>query len=225
MHEAQVIPKANVCSHTGLTIPECHCPRCYEAMLARHANGSGGIREVVDVPNPRTAPGPPAAPYRLLTDVDIGPGAQIAPFTNLYGCRIGAESRIGPFVEIQRGASVGARCKIQSHTFICEGVEIHDEVFVGHGVMFVDDKQPRATNVSGDLQHGGDWQPPRTVVAQGAYVGSGAVVIGGVHVGAGAVVGACAVVTRDVPPRANVVGVPARFVAGHRWSAAKPHVA
>ena len=225
MAEAQVIPKPNVCSHTGVTIPECHCPRCHEAMLARHANGSSGKREVAGVPSPRAAPAFTAAPNRLLTDVDIGPGAQIAPFTNLYGCRIGAESRIGPFVEIQRGASVGARCKIQSHTFICEGVEIHDEVFVGHGVMFVNDKQPPATNVSGDLRHGGDWQPPRTVVAQGACVGSGAVVLGGVHVGAGAVVGACAVVTRDVPPRANVVGVPARFVAGHRWSAAKPHVA
>jgi acetyltransferase-like isoleucine patch superfamily enzyme len=191
-------------------------------MLARHANGSNGTRSVHNRP---AAPALTAAPYRLLTDVDIGPGAQIASFTNLYGCRIGAESRIGPFVEIQRGASVGARCQIQSHTFICEGVEIHDEVFVGHGVMFINDNQPRPTNVSGGVQHGGDWEPPRTVVARGASVGSGAVVLGGVHVGAGAVVGACTVVTRDVPPRANVVGVPARFVAGHRCSVAKPHVA
>jgi UDP-2-acetamido-3-amino-2,3-dideoxy-glucuronate N-acetyltransferase len=165
------------------------------------------------------------APHRLIEGVEFGVDVRVGPFVNLYGCAIGDGTRVGPFVEIQGGASIGARCKIQSHTFICEGVEIHDEVFVGHGVMFVDDKQPRATNVSGDLQHGGDWQPPRTVVAQGAYVGSGAVVLNGVHVGAGALVGACAVVAKDVPPLANVVSVPARFAARHRWSAAKPHVA
>jgi len=187
MNEAQVIPKANICSHTGLTIPECHCARCHEAMLARHANGSSGMRVVH---SPPAAPAVDAAPYRLLTDVDIGPGAQIASFTNLYGCRIGAESRIGPFVEIQRGASVGARCKIQSHTFICEGVEIRDEVFVGHGVVFVNDKRPRATTGSGTLQTDDDWQLLHTLVEPGASVGSGAVVLGGVRVGAGALVGA-----------------------------------
>jgi acetyltransferase-like isoleucine patch superfamily enzyme len=149
----------------------------------------------------------------MLDDVDVGPGARIASFTNLYGCRIGAESRIGPFVEIQRGASVGARCKIQSHTFICEGVEIQDEVFVGHGVVFVNDKHPRATNSCGDLQDGCDWELLGTVVARGASVGSGAVVLGGVQVGAGALVGAGAVVTKDVAPGATVVGVPARAMA------------
>jgi len=213
MNEAQVIPKANICSHTGLTIPECHCARCHEAMLARHANGSSGMRVVH---SPPAAPAVDAAPYRLLTDVDIGPGAQIASFTNLYGCRIGAESRIGPFVEIQRGASVGARCKIQSHTFICEGVEIRDEVFVGHGVVFVNDKRPHATTGSGTLQTDDDWQLLHTLVEPGASVGSGAVVLGGVRVGAGALVGAGAVVSKDVPAGATVIGVPARAVAVHR---------
>jgi len=213
MNEAQVIPKANICSHTGLTIPECHCARCHEAMLARHANGSSGMRVVH---SPPAAPAVDAAPYRLLTDVDIGPGAQIASFTNLYGCRIGAESRIGPFVEIQRGASVGARCKIQSHTFICEGVEIRDEVFVGHGVVFVNDKRPRATTGSGTLQTDDDWQLLHTLVEPGASVGSGAVVLGGVRVGAGALVGAGAVVSKHVPAGATVIGVPARAVAVHR---------
>jgi len=213
MNEAQVIPKANICSHTGLTIPECHCARCHEAMLARHANGSSGMRVVH---SPPAAPAVDAAPYRLLTDVDIGPGAQIASFTNLYGCRIGAESRIGPFVEIQRGASVGARCKIQSHTFICEGVEIRDEVFVGHGVVFVNDKRPRATTGSGTLQTDDDWQLLHTLVEPGASVGSGAVLLGGVRVGAGALVGAGAVVSKDVPAGATVIGVPARAVAVHR---------
>jgi UDP-2-acetamido-3-amino-2,3-dideoxy-glucuronate N-acetyltransferase len=213
MNEAQVIPKANICSHTGLTIPECHCARCHEAMLARHANGSTRIRVVH---NPPAAPAVTAAPYRLLTDVDIGSGAQVACFTNLYGCRIGAESHIGPFVEIQRGASVGARCKIQSHTFICEGVEIRDEVFVGHGVVFVNDKRPRATTGTGALQTDADWELLHTVVEADASVGSGAVVLGGVRVGAGALVGAGAVVSKDVPAGATVIGVPARAVAAHR---------
>jgi UDP-2-acetamido-3-amino-2,3-dideoxy-glucuronate N-acetyltransferase len=220
MNEAQVVPKADICSHTGVTIPECHCARCHKAMLARHANGGGDVREVVGMPNPRAAHAVTAAPYRLLTDVDIGPGAQIASFTNLYGCRIGAQARIGPFVEIQRGASVGARCKVQSHTFICEGVEIGDEVFVGHGVVFVNDKHPRATTAAGALQTDGDWELLHTVVEPGASVGSGAIVLGGVRVGAGALVGAGAVVTKDVPAGATVMGVPARVVAGHRWAPA-----
>jgi acetyltransferase-like isoleucine patch superfamily enzyme len=184
-------------------------------MLARHANGSEDRGEVVEAPDPPVPPSVTAVPYRLLTDVDVGPGAQIASFTNLYGCRIGAGSRIGPFVEIQRGASVGARCKIQSHTFICEGVEIHDEVFVGHGVVFVNDKHPRATTPSGTLQADDDWELLHTVVEPGASVGSAAVVLGGVRVGAGALVGAGAVVTKDVPAGATVTGVPARVVAAH----------
>ena len=141
------------------------------------------------------------APFRLITDVEFGEGVVVMPFTNLYGCRVGDETRIGPYVEIQRGASVGARCKIQSHTFICDGVSIADEVFVGHGVVFVNDKRPRTT---------GDWELQRTFVEQGASIGSGAVVLGDVRIGSGALVGAGAVVTRDVAPGSTVLGSPAR---------------
>jgi UDP-2-acetamido-3-amino-2,3-dideoxy-glucuronate N-acetyltransferase len=152
------------------------------------------------------------APHRLIADVTFGEGVVVHAFTNLYGCRIGDESRIGPFVEIQRGAVVGARCKIQSHAFICEGVELDDEVFVGHGVVFVNDNHPRATSARGLLQSDGDWELERTVVEERASLGSGAIVLGGVRIGAGALVGAGAVVTRDVPPGATVVGSPARPV-------------
>ncbi len=131
-------------------------------------------------------------------------------FSNLYGCTIGDGTRIGTFVEIQRGALIGARCKISSHAFVCDGVTIEDEVFVGHGVMFVNDKRPAATDAAGELQSSEDRELLRTRVESRASIGSGAVVLGGVRVGAGALVGAGAVVTRDVPPRATVVGVPAR---------------
>ncbi|HEY7344987.1 MAG TPA: acyltransferase [Gaiella sp.] len=131
-------------------------------------------------------------------------------FTNLYGCAIGDDTRIGTFVEIQRGAAIGSRCKIQSHTFVCDGVTVEDEVFVGHGVMFVNDKTPRATAESGELQTEDGWTLLRTVVERGASIGSGAVVLGGVRIGAGALVGAGAVVTRDVPAGSVVAGVPAR---------------
>ena len=150
------------------------------------------------------------APWRLLDDVVLGKNVLVAPFTNLYGCEIGEDTRIGPFVEIQRGARIGARCKVQSHTFVCEGVTVEDEVFVGHGVMFVNDKYPRATTAAGDLQTGDDWQLLEIVIERGASLGSGAVVLGGVRVGAGAIVGAGAVVTRDVPAGAVVAGSPAR---------------
>jgi UDP-2-acetamido-3-amino-2,3-dideoxy-glucuronate N-acetyltransferase len=150
------------------------------------------------------------APHRLIAGVTFGDGVIVHAFTNLYGCRIGDETRIGTFVEIQRGASVGARCKIQSHTFVCDGVTIGDEVFVGHGVMFVNDKRPAATAADGALQTEDDWTMLRTVVEDGAGLGSGVVVLGGVRIGAGALVGAGAVVTRDVPPGATVAGVPAR---------------
>jgi acetyltransferase-like isoleucine patch superfamily enzyme len=150
------------------------------------------------------------APYRLIDAVEFGENVLVYPFTNLYGCRIGDDTRIGPYVEIQRGAVVGARCKIQSHTFICDGVEIQDEVFVGHGVLFINDKAPRATNAEGALQTEDDWELQRTVVESGASLGSGAVVLAGVRVGAGALVGAGAVVTRDVPAESTVLGVPAR---------------
>jgi UDP-2-acetamido-3-amino-2,3-dideoxy-glucuronate N-acetyltransferase len=217
MRQAQLSSDAppTVCSHTGLTIPECHCPRCHDALIARYALGSTGGPDRLRAAIPESERAPATQPYRLLNDVDIGPGAWIASFTNLSGCRIGAKSRIGPFVEIQRGASVGARCKVQSHTFICAGVEIHDEVFVGHGVMFVNDKHPRATNGRGTLQQDGEREVLRTVVARGASIGSGAVVLGGVRVGAGALVGAGAVVTKDVASGATVAGVPARLVPGH----------
>jgi len=150
------------------------------------------------------------APYRLIDDVSFGEGVVVGPFTNLYGCRIGDETRIGPFVEIQRGVTIGSRCKIQSHSFICDGVEIGDEVFVGHNVVFINDKKPRATTQEGALQSQEDWQLLRTLVEERASLGSGAIVIGGVRIGSGAVVGAGAVVTRDVPADATVVGVPAR---------------
>jgi acetyltransferase-like isoleucine patch superfamily enzyme len=145
-----------------------------------------------------------------MAAVALGPDAVVALFTNLYGCSIGDGTRVGPFVEIQRGVSIGARCKIQSHTFVCEGVTIEDEVFVGHGVMFVNDKTPRATTESGALQTADDWTLLETVVERRSSLGSGCVVLGGVRVGAGAIVGAGAVVTKDVPPGAVVAGVPAR---------------
>ena len=151
------------------------------------------------------------AAWRLLSDVEFGNGVVVQSFTNLYGCRIGDNSRIGPFVEIQRGASVGANCKIQSHTFICDGVTLEDEVFVGHGVMFVNDKHPRATTPAGLLQTDGDWQLMSTVVERSASIGSGAIILGGVRIGARALVGAGAVVTRDVPGGTTVAGVPARL--------------
>jgi UDP-2-acetamido-3-amino-2,3-dideoxy-glucuronate N-acetyltransferase len=155
------------------------------------------------------------APYRSIHDVEFGEDVVVYSFTNLYGCHLGDETRVGPFVEIQRGATIGARCKIQSHTFVCEGVEIHDEVFVGHGVMFINDKTPRATTEEGELQSETDWELLRTVVGRRASLGSGAVILGGVTIGDGALVGAGAVVTHDVEPSAVVVGNPAR---AHRRS-------
>jgi UDP-2-acetamido-3-amino-2,3-dideoxy-glucuronate N-acetyltransferase len=150
------------------------------------------------------------APYRCIEEVDFGRDVTVYSFTNLYGCRIGDESRIGTFVEIQRGAVIGSRCRIQSHTFICEGVTLEDDVFVGHGVMFVNDKFPRARRPDGTEQTRDDWTLLPIVVEQRAAIGSGAVVLGGVRVGAGALVGAGAVVTKDVPPGTVVRGVPAR---------------
>ncbi len=151
-----------------------------------------------------------AAPHRLLDDVELGEDVVIQSFVNLYGCRIGSRSRIGTFVEIQRGARIGSACKIQSHTFVCDGVEIGDEVFVGHGVMFVNDKRPRATDATGELQGGDDWELLGTVVERRASIGSGATILGGVRIGSGAMVGAGAVVTRDVAAGTTVAGNPAR---------------
>jgi UDP-2-acetamido-3-amino-2,3-dideoxy-glucuronate N-acetyltransferase len=150
------------------------------------------------------------APFRLLDGVDFGQDVIVRSFTNLYGCRIGDNTQVGPFVEIQRGVIVGANCKVESHVFICEGVELEDEVFVGHGTLFTNDKFPRATDGSGALKTQEDWTLLRTIVERGASLGSGSIIMGGVRVGAGAIVGAGAVVTRDVAPGVTVAGVPAR---------------
>lgn len=148
-----------------------------------------------------------------LKDVELGKDVRIAQPTlvNLYGCRIGDETKIGAFVEIQRNASVGARCKISSHSFICEGVTIEDEVFVGHGVMFINDRLPRAT-VDGQLQTDKDWKVVPTRVRRGASIGSGAAILCGITIGERALIGAGAVVTRDVPADTTVAGVPARLL-------------
>jgi UDP-2-acetamido-3-amino-2,3-dideoxy-glucuronate N-acetyltransferase len=150
----------------------------------------------------------------IADDVELEPSARIfqPDLVNLYGCRIGADTRIGPFVEIQSGAVVGARCKVQSHSFICEGVTIEDEVFIGHGVMFVNDSDPRATNDVGELLGPDDWKLQPTLVRRRASIGSGAVVMCGITIGEGALIGAGAVVTSDVEPNAVVAGVPARFM-------------
>ena len=147
---------------------------------------------------------------KISPDVKLGKDVRIFAFTNLYGCEIGDESKIGTFVEIQRGAKVGRRCKISSHTFICEGVTIEDEVFIGHGVMFTNDLFPRATNADGTLQTGADWKCLSTVVKKGAAIGSNATLLCGITIGERAVVGAGSVVTKDVPADAVVAGNPAR---------------
>ena len=150
------------------------------------------------------------APHRLIRDVDFGRDVRVFSFVNLYGCRIGDRSTIGPFVEIQSGVAIGADTKVQSHTFICDGVRIGDGVFVGHGVMFTNDKTPRVLTPDGRPQTSDDWTLQAVTVEDGAAIGSGAVVVGPVRIGAGALVGAGAVVTRDVPAGATVAGVPAR---------------
>ena len=157
---------------------------------------------------------------RIAPDVKLGRDVTIHDFVNLYGCSIGNESRIGAFVEIQKNATVGARCKISTHSFICEGVTIEDEVFIGHGVMFINDRYPRAT-ASGHLQTGADWQLLPTVVKRGASVGSGAVIMCGVTIGEKALVGAGAVVTHDVPDYGIVAGVPSRMVGDVRQKEGK----
>jgi UDP-2-acetamido-3-amino-2,3-dideoxy-glucuronate N-acetyltransferase len=159
-------------------------------------------------------------PFRCIEDVRFGDDVLVYSFANLYGCSIGSGSRIGTFVEIGAGATVGERCKIQSHTYICDGVDIRDEAFIGHGVVFVNDKYPRSTNDDGSVQTTDDWEMLRTEVCARATVGSGATILGGVTIGEGAIVGAGAVVTKDVEPGATVVGNPARAVASRRgWVA------
>jgi acetyltransferase-like isoleucine patch superfamily enzyme len=150
---------------------------------------------------------------RVAPDVELGRNVKLFGFVNLYGCRIGDDTRIGTFVEVQKNAVIGRRCKISSHTFICEGVTIEDECFIGHGVVFTNDKYPRATSAAGTPQTDADWQVVPTRVCRGASIGSGAVILCGVTIGAGALVGAGAVVTHDVPAGAVVAGVPARVTA------------
>jgi acetyltransferase-like isoleucine patch superfamily enzyme len=152
-------------------------------------------------------------PHRgIAADVQLGKDVQIHGCVNLYGCEIGDEVKIGAFVEIQRGVKVGSRCKVSSHSFLCEGVTLEDEVFVGHNVTFINDRLPRATNADGQLQTAQDWKCVPTLVRRGASIGSSATVLCGVTVGQGAVVGAGSVVTKDVPPYAVVAGNPARVI-------------
>jgi acetyltransferase-like isoleucine patch superfamily enzyme len=153
---------------------------------------------------------------RVAPDVKLGRDVKLYAFINLYGCEIGDETSVGAFVEIQKGVKIGARCKIQSHTFICEGVTIEDEVFVGHNVNFLNDRHPAATNPDGSVKRQRDWTLERTLVKRGAAVGTGAVILPGVTIGTGAIVGAGAVVTKSIPDRAVVVGNPARIVAAKR---------
>ena len=148
----------------------------------------------------------------IAPDVKLGKDVKLAKFINLYGCEVGDETKIGAFVEIQKRARVGSRCKISSHTFICEGVTIEDHVFVGHGVMFINDSYPRATTASGDLQTADDWKVEYTVVKKGASIGSGVTVLANVTIGERAIVGAGSVVTRDVPAGTIVAGNPAKVL-------------
>ena len=149
----------------------------------------------------------------IAPDVKLGENVKLSKFINLYGCRIGDNTKIGAFVEIQKNASIGRNCKISSHTFICEGVTIEDEVFIGHGVVFINDPYPRATSASGELQQQGeDWQVETTLIRKGASIGSGATILSKVTVGEKAIVGAGSVVTKSVPDHAIVAGNPARVL-------------
>jgi acetyltransferase-like isoleucine patch superfamily enzyme len=147
----------------------------------------------------------------IAPSVKLGRDLKLSKFINLYGCEIGDETKIGAFVEIQKNASVGKRCKISSHTFICEGVTIEDNVFIGHGVMFINDSYPRATAAAGSLQTEADWKVEKTIIKKGASIGSGATILANLCVGENAIVGAGAVVTKDVPPNTIVAGNPAKI--------------
>ena len=149
----------------------------------------------------------------VAPDVQLGRNVTIHSFVNLYGCTIGDETKLGTFVEVQKGVFIGKRCKISSHSFICEGVTIEDEVFIGHGVEFINDKYPRATTADGAIQTEADWKVQPTLVRQGASIGSNATILGGVVIGARAIVGAGSVVTRSVPDGVVVAGNPARELA------------
>lgn len=148
----------------------------------------------------------------IAPSVKLGEGVKLSSFINLYGCEIGDETKIGAFVEIQKNATIGKRCKISSHTFVCEGVTIEDCVFIGHSVTFINDSYPRAANLDGSLQTEADWRVEKTVVKQGASIGSGSTILANVTIGENAIVGAGSVVTKDVPANAIVVGNPARVL-------------
>jgi acetyltransferase-like isoleucine patch superfamily enzyme len=148
----------------------------------------------------------------IAPDVKLGRDVKLSKFINMYGCEVGDESKIGAFVEIQKNSRVGKRCKISSHTFICEGVTIEDNVFIGHGVMFINDIYPRATTATGGMQTEADWHVERTVVKKGASIGSGATILAKICIGENAIVGAGAVVTKDVPANTIVAGNPARIL-------------
>jgi acetyltransferase-like isoleucine patch superfamily enzyme len=148
----------------------------------------------------------------IADDVKLGANVRLSKFINLYGCEIGDETKIGAFVEIQKNASIGKRCKISSHSFICEGVIIEDNVFIGHGVTFINDSYPRATTLEGNLQDEADWKVERTVIKKGASIGSGATILANTSIGENAIVGAGSVVTRDVPANSIVVGNPAKVL-------------
>lgn len=152
-------------------------------------------------------------PYvSIAPDVKMGRDVKLSKFINLYGCEIGDETKIGAFVEIQKNATVGKRCKISSHTFICEGVTIEDNVFIGHGVMFINDSYPRATTFNGNLQTAADWKVEQTVIKKGVSIGSGATILSRICIGENAIVGAGSVVTKDVAPNSIVAGNPARLL-------------
>ena len=148
----------------------------------------------------------------ISPDVKLGSGVKLSKFVNLYGCEIGDETKVGAFVEVQKNAKIGKRCKISSHTFVCEGVTIEDYVFVGHGVTFINDSYPRATNLDGTLQTECDWKVERTLIKKGASIGSGSTILANVTIGENAIIGAGAVVTKDVPANVIVVGSPARVL-------------
>jgi len=149
---------------------------------------------------------------QILNDVRLGENVKIFSFVNLYGCEIGANSKIGTFVEIQKGVIIGRNCKISSHTFICEGVEIEDNCFIGHGVMFINDLMPRATNSNGELKSATDWHCEKTRLLKGVSIGSNATIMGGIVIGENSIIGAGAVVTKDVPANSILVGNPARVI-------------
>jgi acetyltransferase-like isoleucine patch superfamily enzyme len=148
----------------------------------------------------------------IASDVKLGSNVKLSRFINLYGCAVGDDTKIGAFVEIQKNSTVGRRCKISSHTFVCEGVTIEDNVFIGHGVVFINDSYPRATTAEGEIQTEKDWKVETTVVKRGASIGSGATVLSNVTIGENAIVGAGSVVTRDVPANSIVAGNPARVI-------------